>query len=193
MRILQVVITLVVLALALLCSADSSDTDQPVTWQDAVVLTAEALAIPPIQAESVLIYIELARSGRFFGHVSNLETERVKYVLDQWSKIMGDPANSESLFFGHPYCRWATFLASSPMEELVRTQARIYLGQGTADDAVSVHAFGMLFAQLTARGKNVTIDRIDRADHNLRITNPDGSTTDGWPLFFDRLITWFLH
>jgi len=132
--------------------------------------------------------VELARRGTFFSRVSDDPAERMEYVYEQWAAIRRQPEAADSIWFGHSYARWASFLADAPVLELARTDAAIYLAQGTRDDAVTVESFDMLRAQLVALGRDVTARRVEGADHNF---DTPGST-DGWAVQWSALIDWFL-
>jgi dipeptidyl aminopeptidase/acylaminoacyl peptidase len=135
--------------------------------------------------------IALARQGRFFEELSPDAEARVQYVLGKWREIEADPTSSEKFFFGFAYRRWATFLASSPIEELGAVRAKIYVAQGTADTAVDPASADALFAHLVSKNKPVTYDRVEGANHSFRIK--DRPKTDGWQELFERVGEWFLR
>lgn len=134
--------------------------------------------------------LTLTRKGNFFREVSENPEERVKYLLNQWKMISEDPINSEKFFFGFAYRRWSTFLASSPLEELEKINAKIYIVQGTADEAVNPTSADVLFAQLSAKNKDLNYQRIEGADHSLNIKG--NSQINGWQMEFEKLVEWFL-
>ncbi len=80
--------------------------------------------------------IELERRGAYFRNVSEDAAARVHYVLSQWREIQAEPMSAEKFFFGFSYRRWSTLLAASPIEELKKAFAKIYLAQGLDDEAV---------------------------------------------------------
>ena len=133
--------------------------------------------------------ISLARQGEFFDKVSPDPEQRVQYVLNEWKAIQADPTNAEKFFFGFAYRRWSSFLASSPIEELSRVQAKIYIAQGTADKAVEPASADLLYAQLIAKNKQVIYDRVENANHSFRIN--DKPKVDGWQELFERIAEWF--
>ena len=133
--------------------------------------------------------VSLARNGEFFDKVSPDPEKRVQYVLDQWKAIQTDPTSAEKFFFGFAYRRWSSFLASSPIEELSAAQSKIYIAQGTADKAVDPTSADLLYAQLTAKNKQVIYDRVENANHSFRIK--DKPKVDGWQELFERISKWF--
>lgn len=135
--------------------------------------------------------VSLTRNGEFFDKVSTDPEQRVQYVLDEWKNIQADPGSAEKFFFGFAYRRWSSFLAASPIEELTRTRAKIYIAQGTADKAVDPTSADLLYAQLLAKNRQVTYDRVEGANHSFRIK--DKPKTDGWQELFERIAEWFLR
>jgi pimeloyl-ACP methyl ester carboxylesterase len=135
--------------------------------------------------------IALARKGQFFDEVSPDAEARVQYVLNRWKEIAADPTSAEKFFFGFAYRRWSTFLAASPIEELTAVQAKMYIAQGTADTAVDPASADVLYAQLIAKNKQVTYDRVEGANHSFRIK--DRPKTDGWQELFERISKWFMQ
>lgn len=133
--------------------------------------------------------VSLARQGEFFDKVSPEPEKRVQYVLDEWKNIQANPLSAEKFFFGFAYRRWSSFLATSPIEELTQTQAKIYIAQGTADRAVDPASADLLYAQLLAKNRQVIYDRVDGANHSFRIK--DKPKTDGWQELFERIDKWF--
>ncbi len=136
--------------------------------------------------------LQLARAGEFFTRVSADADERVAYVLNSWAEIKADPDNAEKLFFGHPYRRWSTFLASSTMEELARTNAAILLLQGEKDRAVATETMTMAQTHLLSKGKLVTARMIADADHSFNLPPVDGEPVDGWQQTLKTAVDWFL-
>lgn len=131
--------------------------------------------------------IRLARQGLFVRGVSEDADVRAKYVVDQWRAIAADPNNIVRSFAGHSYLRWASFLSTSPLEELAGVTARIYVAAGDKDTNQDPSASDVLYAQLLTRGKDVTYDRVSNADHSFRI--PD-SNRNGWREEHEKLVIW---
>jgi len=68
-------------------------------------------------------------------------------------------------------------------------RAKIYIAQGTADTAVDPVSGDALYAQLVAKNRSVTYDRVEGANHSFRIK--DKPKTDGWQELFERIAKWF--
>jgi len=112
-------------------------------------------------------------------------------VYADWQKILEDPDSTTKLWLGHPYRRWSSFLKTSVVEELLRAKARVYLAQGTEDANQTVASFDVALAELRARGRDVTAERIEGADHGFRPTGaPPGPPTEMRALF-GRILKWF--
>lgn len=135
--------------------------------------------------------LEFARRGIFFSERGSTVEARERYVIESWERIIEDPENADSIFFGHPYRRWSSFLTQSPMAVLPKTRAKIYLAQGTRDNAVTLESFEMLCAHLRSLGAQVDCDRVEGADHNFTYNVGEGPA-DGWAHIWLNIITWFI-
>jgi|SRR5579864_2872590 len=133
--------------------------------------------------------LEAARGGSLYDHDLNPDAQVAK-LLAEVAEIRSDPDNSEKFFLGHPYRRWSSFWKSSTLEELLRTRARIFIAQGTADQNVSVTAFDVLYAGLLAQDRDVTARRIAGADHGFGFANDP--SRDGWNEIYLAVRNWFL-
>ncbi|MBS0188343.1 MAG: alpha/beta fold hydrolase [Planctomycetes bacterium] len=131
----------------------------------------------------------LARAGEFCGGASG--DDCAKTLLAGWEDVRKDPDSAEKFWLGHPYRRWSSFLASSPMEELAKTKARVYLAQGGKDRAVSPDSFHALHAQLVSRGRDVKADFVADADHSFARTDAGGERVEGWPALWGAILTWY--
>lgn len=76
------------------------------------------------------------------------------------------------------------------MEELLKTTARIFIAQGTADQNISVTSFDVLYATLLACGKQVVACRVAGADHGFSFRNQPGR--EGWKEVFEDIRNWFM-
>lgn len=134
--------------------------------------------------------IALTRAGKFMREAADDPEERVRLLLRMWDRVLADPMSAEKLFLGHPYRRWSTFAASSPIEELASVRARIYIAQGLLDDAADPSSADALYAQMKALGKDVTYDRVPNADHDF--ASPTDRSSAGWKEMLGRLAAWFV-
>jgi len=128
--------------------------------------------------------IEFARAGAPDGH----KEPAVQDVVDNWAIIQKKPNSTEYFWMGHPYRRWSTFLSDSVVDELKRTNAKVYLAQGTEDQSDSVIGFDVMYAELLVQGRDVTAERIEGGDHSFSV-KCDGR---GMVSVFKNVIEWFL-
>jgi pimeloyl-ACP methyl ester carboxylesterase len=118
---------------------------------------------------------------------------RVQEVYEEWAKIQTDPESISRFWMAHPYRRWSSFLKYSVTEELLRTKARIYVAAGTRDEAIPVAAHDILVAELRARGRDLTAERVEGADHGFQTEEmPKVGPPVGMQALFGRVLNWFL-
>jgi pimeloyl-ACP methyl ester carboxylesterase len=136
--------------------------------------------------------IELARRGTFCGGGNPDPQACVNLLLEQWENVLRAPDSAENDFLGHPHRRWTSFLATSPLEELKKTRAKVFIGQGLDDQAVLPASADVLFATLKAVGRDPVYSRVP-GDHGFEVSRegqpPAG---DGWLEMHARVAEWFL-
>lgn len=133
----------------------------------------------------------LVRRGRFLGHVSPDPDVRVAALRRAWDDILAHPEDADRVFLGHAYPRWASFLSSSPVEELSEVRwARVLVAQGLADDAVEPFTADVLAASLRVQGVDVTEVLVPGADHSFALRGSPGR--DGWREVLGRVTDWAL-
>lgn len=119
--------------------------------------------------------------------------ERIQGVFDQWTEIQKHPDSVEKMWMGHPYRRWSSFMSDSPLAELLRSKARVYAAQGTGDTIIPVIAHDALVAELKSRGRDVTSDRVEGADHGFQTPDaPKQGPPAGFSALLRRVISWYL-
>jgi pimeloyl-ACP methyl ester carboxylesterase len=116
---------------------------------------------------------------------------RVQEVFDALAKIRKDPDSVKEFWLGHPYRRWSSFLPHSVAEELLRAKARAYVAAGTRDEVIPVAAHDMLVAELRARGRDVTAERVEGADHGFQTAEMPRPPA-GMQAVLGRVLQWFL-
>src|SRR5262249_17808577 len=116
---------------------------------------------------------------------------RVRQVYEGWAKVLADPDNADKFWLGHPYRRWSSFLKTSPREGLLASQASVFLAHGTADQSVPVASFDVLRAELTARGRDLTAERLEGYDHGFRQAGAPPGSFDGFRELLARVVDWF--
>jgi dienelactone hydrolase len=134
--------------------------------------------------------MELARQGRMADKAP--PEQQLRLVRDAWRKIQADPDNPDKFFAGHTYRHWSSYIRNTLRDDLVGVDARIYLAQGTRDTSVPVSSFDVLLAELLARGKDVTAERVDGADHGFCQAGEESGPPKGLQKIFSHVMTWFL-
>jgi dienelactone hydrolase len=114
----------------------------------------------------------------------------VEEVYRQAAEIAADPQSTTKTAWGHTFKRWSSFFKLSPVEELKKSTARVYLAYGTADESVPVESNDLARAELFAAGRDVTCERIVGADHGYRKPGEQGYTT--MDAVIGRVLEWFL-
>lgn len=117
---------------------------------------------------------------------------RRQAVFDEWTRIQADPESTTKFWRSHPYNRWSTFMASSLIEELLRSKARVYLVHGVNDPSTPVTAFDVARSELAVRNRDVMAERLEHADHGFRTDDMPKGSPDGMKLVFGRVLDWFL-
>jgi pimeloyl-ACP methyl ester carboxylesterase len=117
---------------------------------------------------------------------------RVQDIYDEWAKIQKNPDSIAHFWLGHPYRRWSSFLKHSVKEELLRAKARVYAAHGARDAVIPVAAHDMLEAELRARGRNVTAERLEGADHGFQTEDMPKGRPVGLQALLGRVLEWFL-
>jgi pimeloyl-ACP methyl ester carboxylesterase len=88
--------------------------------------------------------------------------------------INAKPDSSTDFAWGHPYKRWTSFFRVDPGEELLRSNARVYIAFGTADDSVPALSEEHAVARLRLAKRDVTVRRVPNAGHSL------SESQNGW-------------
>lgn len=133
---------------------------------------------------------EIARRPRFEDEPEWEREKRVDEVYKTWARISEDPMSTTKFEWGHPYRRWSTFLASSTLDALLKTKAKVYLAYGTEDQAVPVTSSDVLRAELVRRGRDVTCERIVGVDHGYAVPGEKGY--EGLNKVLTGTVEWYL-
>lgn len=104
-------------------------------------------------------------------------------------EILAKPDSIDDFAWGHPYRRWSSFLTLSPLDDLRRSRARIYVANGTADASVPFLSSQALVAALTVDRRDIAVRRIPDADHSLRTYGAKGSAETAAE--YARALDWF--
>ncbi|MEM8734649.1 MAG: alpha/beta fold hydrolase, partial [Planctomycetota bacterium] len=133
--------------------------------------------------------IQFARRGEMYDP-NQTPDERVEALLADWKKVMDAPEAHDQFILGHSHLRWSTFCAVSPIDALKRTKAKVFIAQGSADTNSLPESAVMLYAELLARGRDVTYHRVENGDHAFM--TPEDSTGAGWSSTNAKAVEWFL-
>jgi erythromycin esterase len=137
--------------------------------------------------------LDLAAKPRRADEPAAEARSRVRQVEEGWAAVRADPESADRLWLGHPHRRWSSFLKASTQEGLLASRAAIFLAQGTADRSVSVAGFDALRAELMARGRDVTAERLEGYDHAFRKPGSALDNMDGIQEVLGRAAGWFLQ
>jgi pimeloyl-ACP methyl ester carboxylesterase len=116
---------------------------------------------------------------------------RVEEVYQEFANIQDDPDSTTKFAWGHPYRRWSSFLATSTLDELLRSSASVYLAYGANDPVIPRASFEMLRAELIRNGRIPRAQVVENADHGLRIEGH--GATDTMTGIMTDVLRWFLE
>ena len=116
---------------------------------------------------------------------------RVEDVYREFAKIQANPDSATTFAWGHPYRRWSSFLATSTLDELVRSSAAIYLAHGAKDPVIPRASFELLRAELVRHNRVPKIYLSEHAAHGLRVEGQGEAETI--TLLLEDVIGWFLE
>jgi len=133
--------------------------------------------------------VEAARRPRQPDEAAEAAERRVEAVYATLAAIRANPDSAIDFAWGHPYRRWSSFLATSTLDELLRTHARLYLAHGDLDATVPIAAHDVLRAELARHGRDVTADRRPGADHGFR--QPGDTGPEGMLAVFRTVLDWY--
>jgi dienelactone hydrolase len=136
-------------------------------------------------------FLESARNGALYDSLPPDPAAQVSRLLADVAAIYSDPDNPDKFFFGHPYPRWSSYLEASTTDELSKTHARIFIGRGTAEGAIAIQSFDVLYATLLSRKKDVTARLVVGADHAFQFR--DQPKRDGWNEIYEAVRDWFFR
>jgi len=115
---------------------------------------------------------------------------RVREVYETFAEIQADPDSILRFAWEHPFRRWSSFLATSTLDELLRSQAQVYIAHGSDDRTIPIAAFEVLRAELIRHGRKITAERFEGADHSFYVK--DYSVDPPMSEIFKRIIIWLM-
>lgn len=103
--------------------------------------------------------------------------------------INHDPNSATSFAWGHPYKRWSSFFRVDPANALLGSKAHILIAFGTGDESVPPLSAEVAVAKLLGAGRDVTVDRLADAGHDLR--TQDANDLSALDTEYRRILQWF--
>ncbi len=103
--------------------------------------------------------------------------ERSKCIDDAYltlENILKEPDSSTKFAWGHPYKRWSSFFRLDPAENLLKSNAKVYLVFGTSDTATPAISQEIIAAKLKSAGRDITIRRLPNASHSFQSSRHQG-------------------
>lgn len=119
---------------------------------------------------------------QFFGRTETVKT---------WQEIRLDPLSATKLVWGHPYRRWTTFTETSPLEEALKSKAKFFIAQGSADTNSLPASAEVLYSTLVAKGRDVTLHWLEGADHGFQQAESKQPGA-GFEAVLNQVAHWFL-
>ena len=123
--------------------------------------------------------IVLERKRRAARGDSPEEIERAVEALERdYRAIFADPESTTKMFQGHAYRRWSSFFKHPPAENLLKSRARLFIAQGSADQSVPIESLDYLAVELIrAQRPHTTIRRYAGRDHGFQ--DPSSAASEG--------------
>jgi uncharacterized protein (TIGR03067 family) len=134
--------------------------------------------------------LEQAAKPRHPNEPANEGAARLRAIRAGWEGMQASPESADRFWLGHPHRRWTSFLKSSTREGLIASRAAVFLAHGTSDSSVSVAGSEVLRAELLARGRDVTFERLEGFDHVFR--KPGADDDAGMRDVLVKIVSWFL-
>ncbi len=93
---------------------------------------------------------------------------RIRRLWEDWEEIQAAPESTSKLFQGHAFKRWSSYMSQPPLDNMLRTRAKILMVQGTADTSTPVESADLAAVELDRAGRPYRYLRLVGADHSLR-------------------------
>jgi hypothetical protein len=101
----------------------------------------------------------------------------IQKLFEKYRDIYANPDATDKFWMGHTYLRWSTFFQPS-VDDLLKTNARVFVGTGTADTSAPVESTEIIPLEFLRAGKqNLTYRTWPGLDHSYskEVIDPDGS------------------
>lgn len=129
---------------------------------------------------------QLAKQGKSPEEIE----QQIEGLEAEYRKVLADPDSETKFFAGHAYKRWSSFVQHPPVESLLATRAKLFLAQGTEDQAVPIESFDYLVVELMRHGReNATVRRYPGCDHSfIKVGTEPGY--EGFLRVIDEIVAW---
>jgi pimeloyl-ACP methyl ester carboxylesterase len=119
-----------------------------------------------------------ARKRQARGELTPAATDaEIQNLMQKFHDIHANPDAIDKFWMGHTYLRWSTFFQPA-VDNLLKTNARVFVGTGTADTNVPVESTEVIPLEFLRAGKhNLTFRTWPGLDHSYskEVIAPDGS------------------
>lgn len=105
------------------------------------------------------------------------------------SEIYLDPSSTSKFKWGHTHKRWSSFFEVDPSNELLKSNARLYLVFGTSDDSTPPISQEIIYAKMKSARKDITVRRVADAGHGLM--GPYDQNMDGLDSELAKALDWY--
>jgi pimeloyl-ACP methyl ester carboxylesterase len=112
-------------------------------------------------------------------------------ITNAWKDIEANKDSYSKFWAGHTYQRWYSFCTSSPLNDLLKSSAKAYIVQGTADTATVPVGFDVMRAELLAHNRPFVAERIVGGNHGLKVMQGKKVVADKYPEVMTRILDWF--
>lgn len=116
----------------------------------------------------------------------------VRKLEGQYREILQNPTADDQFLWGHSFLRWSSFFRHSASEDLLKSNAALFVAHGSEDASGPIESFDALVVELIRAGrKHVEIRRYEGRDHSLRAPDTPANSPPMQDVFQD-VVQWSL-
>jgi hypothetical protein len=116
--------------------------------------------------------------------------DSVNAYLQTIKEIYKYPEETNKMYEGHSYKRWASFCSAVPMEQLEKLNIPIYMIVGTKDENSPIYGLDYVMLDFIRLGKtNLTYDPCVGCDHWLT-SNEDNKMVSHFDEYIGKIMAW---